>query len=140
MDTRPLVLVADDEPQITKLVAMTLTEEGFRVITARDGEEALDRVASQRPDVVLLDIVMPGLDGIETMRQLREWHPVPVILLTARSSKADVATGLDLGADDYIASRCIRASWPPGCAPCCAGRRGYRPASRWSRSASSRST
>jgi two-component system KDP operon response regulator KdpE len=103
MDNRPLVLVADDEPQITKLVAMTLTEEGFRVITARNGEEALDRVASLRPDVVLLDIVMPGLDGIEVMHQLREWHPVPVILLTARSSKADVATGLDLGADDYVA-------------------------------------
>jgi two-component system KDP operon response regulator KdpE len=103
MDNRPLVLVADDEPQITKLVAMTLNEEGFRVVTARDGEEALDRVASMRPDVVLLDIVMPGLDGIEVMHQLREWHPVPVILLTARSSKADVANGLDLGADDYIA-------------------------------------
>ncbi len=103
MDNRPLVLVADDEPQITKLVAMTLNEEGFRVVTARDGEEALDRVASLRPDVVLLDIVMPGLDGIEVMHQLREWHPVPVILLTARGSKADVAAGLDLGADDYIA-------------------------------------
>jgi two-component system, OmpR family, KDP operon response regulator KdpE len=103
MDNRPLVLVADDEPQITKLVAMTLSEEGFRVVTAKNGEEALDRVASLRPDVVLLDIVMPGLDGIEVMHQLREWHPVPVILLTARSSKADVATGLDLGADDYIA-------------------------------------
>jgi two-component system KDP operon response regulator KdpE len=82
---------------------MTLTEEGFRVVTAKNGEEALDRVASLRPDVVLLDIVMPDLDGIEVMHQLREWHPVPVILLTARSSKADVATGLDLGADDYIA-------------------------------------
>ena len=103
MDNRPLVLVADDEPQIRKLVALTLTEEGFRVVTARDGEEALDRVASQRPDVVLLDIVMPGMDGIEVLHQLREWHPVPVILLTARSSKADVAAGLDLGADDYIA-------------------------------------
>jgi two-component system KDP operon response regulator KdpE len=103
MDNRPLVLVADDEPQITKLVSMTLTEEGFRVVTARNGEEALDRVASLRPDVVLLDIVMPGLDGIDVMHQLREWHPVPIILLTARSSKADVATGLDLGADDYIA-------------------------------------
>ena len=103
MDNRPLVLVADDEPQITKLVAMTLTEEGFRVITARDGEDAIDKVAAMRPDVVLLDVVMPGLSGIEVMNHLREWHPVPVILLTARSSKADVANGLDAGADDYIA-------------------------------------
>ena len=102
MDNRPLVLVADDEPQITKLVAMTLSEEGFRVITARHGEEALDKVAAQRPDVVLLDIVMPGMSGIEVMQQLREWHPVPIILLSARGSRADVATGLDAGADDYI--------------------------------------
>ena len=103
MDNRPLVLVADDEPQITKLVAMTLTEEGFRVITARDGEDAIDKVAAMRPDVVLLDVIMPGMSGIEVMNHLREWHPVPVILLTARSSKADVANGLDAGADDYIA-------------------------------------
>ena len=102
MDNRPLVLVADDEPQITKLVAMTLTEEGFRVVTARDGEEAIDRVTSLRPDVVLLDIIMPGMSGIEVMNHLREYHPVPIILLTARTSKADVATGLDAGADDYI--------------------------------------
>ena len=85
MDNRPLVLVADDEPQITKLVAMTLTEEGFRVVTARNGEEAIDKVASLRPDVVLLDIVMPGMSGIDVMNHLREWHPVPVILLTART-------------------------------------------------------
>ncbi len=102
MDNRPLVLVADDEPQITKLVAMTLTEEGFRVVTARDGEEAIDRVTALRPDVVLLDIIMPGMSGIEVMNHLREYHPVPIILLTARTSKADVATGLDAGADDYI--------------------------------------
>src|SRR5688572_12124351 len=82
---------------------MTLTEEGFRVITARDGEDAIDKVANMRPDVVLLDVVMPGMSGIEVMNHLREWHPVPVILLTARSSKADVASGLDAGADDYIA-------------------------------------
>src|SRR5215471_271875 len=101
MDNRPLVLVADDEPQITKLVAMTLADEGFRVVTAKNGEEALNRVTNLRPDVVVLDIVMPGQDGIEIKRQLREWHPVPIILLTARASKADVANGLDLGADDY---------------------------------------
>ena len=72
MDNRPLVLVADDEPQITKLVAMTLTEEGFRVITARDGEDAIDKVAAMRPDVVILDVVMPGMSGIEVMNHLRD--------------------------------------------------------------------
>jgi two-component system KDP operon response regulator KdpE len=102
MDNRPLVLVADDEPQITKLVALTLGDEGFRVATAHGGEEALNQVEALRPDVLLLDIGMPDLSGIEVMERLREWHPVPVILLTARTSKQDVASGLDLGADDYI--------------------------------------
>ena len=103
MKNQPLVLVADDEPRITKLVAITLSDEGFRVVTAGSGEEALRKAEEVRPDIVLLDIVMPDLDGIEVMRQLREWRPVPVILLTAKGSTADKAKGLDLGADDYIA-------------------------------------
>jgi len=103
MSTQPLVLVADDEPRITKLVSMALGDEGFRVVMARDGEEALRKAEEVRPDVVLLDIVMPGIDGIEVMRQLRERRPVPVILLTAKGSTADKAKGLDLGADDYVA-------------------------------------
>jgi two-component system KDP operon response regulator KdpE len=100
---QPLVLVADDEPRITKLVALTLHDEGFRVVTASGGEEALRKAEEMRPDIVLLDIVMPDLDGIEVMKQLREWRPVPVILLTAKGATADKAKGLDLGADDYIA-------------------------------------
>ena len=103
MSTQPLILVADDEPRITKLVSITLGEEGFRVITASGGEDAVRKAEMYRPDVVLLDIVMPDLDGIEVMRQLREWRPVPVILLTAKGSTADKAKGLDLGADDYVA-------------------------------------
>jgi two-component system, OmpR family, KDP operon response regulator KdpE len=103
MSTRPLVLVADDEPRITKLVSVALTGEGFRVVTASGGEDALARAEEVRPDIVLLDIVMPDLDGIEVMRLLRERRSVPVILLTAKGSTADKAKGLDLGADDYIA-------------------------------------
>ena len=103
MANQPLVLVADDEPRITKLVALTLHDEGFRVVTASGGEEALRKAEEMRPDIVLLDIVMPDLDGIEVMKQLREWRPVPVILLTAKGATADKAKGLDLGADDYIA-------------------------------------
>ena len=103
LSTQPLVLVADDEPRITKLVSIALSGEGFRVITAATGEEALRKAEEVRPDVVLLDIVMPDLDGIEVMRQLRERRPVPVILLTAKGSTADKAKGLDLGADDYVA-------------------------------------
>jgi DNA-binding response OmpR family regulator len=97
------VLVADDEKQITKLVSMALTDEGFRVVTAAGGEEALAKAEGIRPDIVLLDIVMPDMDGIEVMDQLRERHPVPVILLTAKGSAGDKAKGLDLGADDYMA-------------------------------------
>ena len=103
MSTQPLVLVADDEQRITKLVSMALTDEGFRVVTASGGEEALAKAEEVRPDIVLLDIVMPDLDGIEVMRQIREHRPVPVILLTAKGSAPDKAKGLDLGADDYIA-------------------------------------
>ena len=103
MSTQPLVLVADDEPRITKLVAIALSEEGFRVVTANGGEQALQKAEEVRPDIILLDIVMPDLDGIEVMRQLREARPVPVILLTAKGATADKAKGLDLGADDYIA-------------------------------------
>src|SRR6185503_15581163 len=87
----------------TKLVAISLADEGFRVVTAGGGEEALRKAEEMRPDIVLLDVVMPDLDGIEVMRQLREWRPVPVILLTAKGATSDKAKGLDLGADDYIA-------------------------------------
>ena len=103
MSTQPLVLVADDEPRITKLVSIVLSDEGFRVVTASGGEEALRKAEEIRPDIVLLDIVMPDLDGIEVMRQLRERRPVAVILLTAKGSTADKSKGLDLGADDYVA-------------------------------------
>ncbi len=103
MGAQPLILVADDEPRITKLVSIALSEEGFRVIAASTGSEAGRLAEEYRPDVVLLDIVMPDMDGIEVMRQLRERRPVPVILLTAKGSTADKAKGLDLGADDYIA-------------------------------------
>lgn len=103
MSTEPLVLVADDEVRITKLVSLALREQGFRVVTAGGGTEALQKAEEYRPDVVVLDIVMPDLDGIEVMRELQERRPVPIILLTAKGSTSDKAKGLDLGADDYIA-------------------------------------
>jgi two-component system KDP operon response regulator KdpE len=103
MSTQPLVLVADDEVRITKLISLALREHGFRVVTADGGEEAIRMAEEYRPDVVVLDIIMPDLDGIEVMRELAERRPVPVILLTAKGSTADKAMGLDLGADDYMA-------------------------------------
>ncbi len=103
MTTQPLVLVADDEPRITKLVSLTLVEAGYRVVTAATGGEALEHAARMRPDLVILDLMLPDRDGYEVMLRLREMLPVPVIILTARGAVADRATGLDMGADDYIA-------------------------------------
>jgi two-component system KDP operon response regulator KdpE len=103
VSTPPLVLVADDEPRITNLVAIALSEQGFRVVSASSGEEALLIDEELRPDIVLVDLVMPDLDGIEVMRQIRERRQVPVVLLSAKSSTSDKARGLDLGADDYLA-------------------------------------
>jgi DNA-binding response OmpR family regulator len=102
VENRPLVLVADDQPEITKLVAMSLESEGFRVLTATDGPSALAQLSDANPDVMVLDIMMPGMSGIEVLREVRDHHPVPVILLSARSSAASVSEGLNLGADDYV--------------------------------------
>jgi len=102
VENRPLVLVADDQPAITKLVSITLEADGFRVMTAPDGPTALVQVSEAHPDVLLLDIMMPGMSGIDVLREVRAHHPVPVILLSARSSTASVSEGLDLGADDYV--------------------------------------
>ncbi len=102
MGAQPLILIADDEPRITKVVSIAMAEEGFRVVTASTGLEAIRQAEEYSPDVVLLDIVMPDMDGIEVMRRLRERRPVPVILVTAKGATADKARGLDVGADDYI--------------------------------------
>ena len=102
MSTPPLVLVAD-EPRITRHVAETLSGEGFRVVAADRGETALAIDDELRPDIVLLDLALPDLDGFEVMRKLQERRQVPVVLLSAKGSTTDKARGLDLGADDYLA-------------------------------------
>ena len=96
------MLVVDDEPRILRFVRAELESAGFAVMTAADGETALEMVESDRPDLVVLDVIMPGLNGFEVLRRLREVSSVPVILLTARGSDADKVRGLDLGADDYL--------------------------------------
>ena len=98
----PLILVVDDEEHIQRLVRMNLEMEDFRVITASSGTEAIERVRKDLPDLVLLDVGMPGLDGFETLRLIREISEVPVIMLTVRSDEEDIVRGLELGADDYI--------------------------------------
>lgn len=96
------VLVVDDEPQIRRALRTNLTVRGYRVLEAGDGKAALTAVADHRPDVVLLDLGLPGLDGIEVLHGLRGWTDVPVIVLTVRDREADKVEALDAGADDYV--------------------------------------
>jgi DNA-binding response OmpR family regulator len=98
----PRILVVDDEPKIVRLVRDYLEHAGFTVIVARDGREALMRVRSERPDLVVLDLGLPGLDGLDVTRALRRDTALPLIMLTARDSETDRVLGLELGADDYL--------------------------------------
>ena len=97
-----LILVVDDEPRMVNFMRMNLELEGCRVITATNGRDALERVRDGLPDLVLLDIMMPGMDGFEVLRRLRESSTVPVIVLTAKDDEEDRIRGLELGADDYM--------------------------------------
>jgi two-component system KDP operon response regulator KdpE len=102
MATQPVVLLADDEPGILRLLQIEMAAQGFDVIAASDGDEAVRLAAERRPDIAVLDIIMPRMNGLEAMRRMRETHAIPVILLTARDSEADKVRGLELGADDYL--------------------------------------
>ena len=97
-----LILVVDDEPRMTRFIRMNLELEGYHVIEAHDGIQALDRVRTELPDLVILDVMMPELDGFETLRMLRDISNVPVIMLTVRDEEEDKVRGLELGADDYV--------------------------------------
>ena len=101
---RGSVLVVDDEPTITEVVARYLNRAGYRTHVAATGREALDAAATQRPDLVVLDLMLPGIDGLEVMRRLRKdnHRRAAIILLTARAEESDRITGLRLGADDYV--------------------------------------
>jgi DNA-binding response OmpR family regulator len=96
------ILVVDDEPKIVRLVADYLQAAGFTVVTAGSGEEALMRARTEAPDLVVLDLGLPGLDGLDVTRTLRRNGEVPIIMLTARSDETDRIIGLELGADDYV--------------------------------------
>ncbi|TYP54927.1 response regulator transcription factor [Thermosediminibacter litoriperuensis] len=99
------ILVVDDEPNILELVKFNLENSGFKVITAADGQQALDLVQEEQPDLVILDIMLPGIDGMEVCRILRRQRTtrdIPVILLTAKTEEIDKVLGLEMGADDYI--------------------------------------
>src|ERR671936_1658812 len=96
------VLIVDDEPRILDSVRMNLELEGYQVFEATNGQEALDEVRRRLPDLVVMDVMMPEMDGFEALRELRKFSPVPVVLLTVKADERDVVHGLELGADDYI--------------------------------------
>jgi two-component system response regulator VicR len=96
------ILVVDDEPPIVEVLAYNLRRANYEVLVARDGEEALTQAQSGQPDLIILDLMLPRLDGLEVCRALRRERDVPIIMLTARDSEVDRVVGLELGADDYV--------------------------------------
>ena len=99
---KPSILVVDDDASIRELLRIYLERDGHRVAEAADGSVALERAAAERFDLILLDVMLPGVDGLEVCRRLRESTDAPIVLLTARSGDSDKVIGLDLGADDYV--------------------------------------
>jgi DNA-binding response OmpR family regulator len=97
------VLIVDDEPRIIKFLNLKLKASGYEVLTASNGQEALAQVRAQEPDLLVLDVVMPGLDGFETLKQIRTFSALPIIILSAKEANVDKIKGLVMGADDYLA-------------------------------------
>ena len=102
MTNAPSILVIDDEPQIRRAIKTILTEKGFKVATASSGEEGLTLAAANVPDIIILDLGLPDMDGVEVCMRLREWTQCPIIILSVRDSERDKVTALDKGADDYL--------------------------------------
>ncbi|QGP92063.1 Alkaline phosphatase synthesis transcriptional regulatory protein PhoP [Neomoorella glycerini] len=98
----PKVLIVDDEPAILELVSFNLQQAGFTTVTASDGAEALQKAAAEKPDLIILDVMLPRLDGFEVCRSLRARGNTPILMLTARREEVDRVLGLELGADDYL--------------------------------------
>ncbi|MDE6847180.1 MAG: response regulator transcription factor [Lachnospiraceae bacterium] len=96
------ILIADDEAEIRDVLHLYLEKDGYEVVEAADGVEAMEKIKKEQPDLVMLDIMMPGLDGYRVLRNIRENNNIPVIMLSAKDTDADKILGLDLGADDYI--------------------------------------
>ena len=97
------VLIVDDEPRIIKFLEVKLKASGYEVLIANNGQEAVAIFQSQEPDLLVLDVVMPGMDGFETLKQIRSFSSVPVIILSAKETNTDKVKGLKMGADDYLA-------------------------------------
>ncbi|GEK88611.1 response regulator YycF [Alkalibacterium putridalgicola] len=96
------ILVVDDEKPISDIVKFNLEKEGFEVVTAFDGEEALQKVEEENPDLIVLDLMLPKMDGLEVCREVRKTKDIPIIMVTAKDQEIDKVLGLELGADDYV--------------------------------------
>jgi two-component system KDP operon response regulator KdpE len=96
------ILIVEDEPQMHRALGAGLRGNGFDVLTAESGEDALEMIPLVRPDLILLDLMLPGMDGLDVVRDLRTWSPTPIIVLSARGNERDKVAALDLGADDYL--------------------------------------
>jgi two-component system KDP operon response regulator KdpE len=102
MKTKPRILVVDDEPRYIKAIRVNLMANGYQVLTARNGDAAIEITADEEPDLILLDIKMPGRSGLEVCRLIREFSTIPIIFLSAMAGDTDKIVGLDVGADDYV--------------------------------------
>src|ERR1035437_7553091 len=100
--TTSTILIVDDEPQIRRVMRTTLSSNGYSVIEARSGEEVLEMMRKERPELVLLDVNMPGMGGLETCREIRDKSDIAIIMLTVRNTEHDKVLALDAGADDYV--------------------------------------
>ena len=96
------ILIVDDEPQIRRVMRTTLTSQGYAIVEAKSGEEALERIRNERADLIILDVNLPGISGLETCREIRASSDVPIIMLTVRNTERDKVQALDAGADDYV--------------------------------------
>lgn len=96
------ILVVDDEKPISDIIKFNLEKEGYEVVVAYDGEEALEKVESEQPDLIVLDLMLPKIDGLEVAKRVRAKHTTPIIMVTAKDSELDKVLGLELGADDYV--------------------------------------
>ncbi len=108
------ILVVDDEPHIVTLVTVALQRAGYAAVSAKDGLEALEKVRTEHPALVLLDVMLPGLDGFEVCERIRKYETTPIIMITAKSAEMEKVWGLEVGADDYITKPFSPANWWPG--------------------------
>ncbi|MDO8586090.1 MAG: response regulator transcription factor [Armatimonadota bacterium] len=100
--TKQKVLIIDDEENVCELISLYFSKAGYDVVCAADGSEGLDRLRDQRPDIVILDLMLPGMDGIDVCKEIRKTSNVPLVMLTARVDEVDRVLGLEIGADDYV--------------------------------------